>query len=116
MPLYEFTTELATLEPPPPEMKEFLAGIADDREAMEVFVSVNAAALSPEQLFDPGGRQVLDRGSPGQLSCRPRSPGMLSARRTPSSAAATSNGASVTSSGQASTTWFAQLTQRAMVT
>jgi flavin-dependent dehydrogenase len=54
MPLYEFTTQLATLEPPPPEMQQLLASIAGDQDAMDDFVSVSAGSLSPEALFAPG--------------------------------------------------------------
>jgi flavin-dependent dehydrogenase len=49
--LYEFTTQLATLEPPPPEMQQFLAAIAGNQAAMDAFVSVNAGTLSPQELF-----------------------------------------------------------------
>jgi flavin-dependent dehydrogenase len=53
LPLYEFTTQLATLEPPPPEMQELFAAIAGDQAAMDDFVSVNAGTLSPAEFFDP---------------------------------------------------------------
>ncbi len=53
LPLYEFTTQLAALEPPPPEMQQLLASIAGNQQAMDDFVSVNAGTLSPEEFFDP---------------------------------------------------------------
>ena len=53
LPLYEFTTQLATLEPPPPEMQELLAAVAANRAAMDAFVSVTAGTLSPAAFFDP---------------------------------------------------------------
>lgn len=53
LPLYEFTTQLATLEPPPPEMQDLLGAVAANRPAMDAFVSVNAGTLSPTQFFDP---------------------------------------------------------------
>jgi 2-polyprenyl-6-methoxyphenol hydroxylase-like FAD-dependent oxidoreductase len=51
LPLYEFTTQLATLEPPPPEMQQLLGAVAGNREAMDGFVSVNAGTLSPVAFF-----------------------------------------------------------------
>jgi flavin-dependent dehydrogenase len=53
LPLYEFTTQLATLEPPPPEMQQLLAAIAGNHAAMNAFVSVTAGTLSPAEFFDP---------------------------------------------------------------
>ena len=53
MPMYEFTTQLATLEPPPPELQQLLGGIAGNQEAMNDFVSVIAGTLSPVEFFDP---------------------------------------------------------------
>jgi flavin-dependent dehydrogenase len=59
MSLYEFTTRLATLEPPPPEMQQLLASIAGNQQAMDDFVSVNAGTLSPEELFVPPSVEAL---------------------------------------------------------
>jgi flavin-dependent dehydrogenase len=53
MPIYEFTSELATMEPPPPEMQQLLGQIQGNQPAMDAFVSINAATLSPAQFFDP---------------------------------------------------------------
>lgn len=53
MPIYEFTSQLATLEPPPPEMQELLGRIRHSQAAMDAFVSINAATVSPAQFFDP---------------------------------------------------------------
>ncbi len=51
LPMYEFTTQLATLEPPPPEMQKLLAAVATSQEAMHAFTRVNAGALSPAEFF-----------------------------------------------------------------
>jgi len=51
LPMYELTCQLATLEPPPPEMQDLLAGIHGDQAAMDDFVSVTAGTLSPLALF-----------------------------------------------------------------
>jgi 2-polyprenyl-6-methoxyphenol hydroxylase-like FAD-dependent oxidoreductase len=53
LPMYEFTTQLATLEPPPPEQQELLAAMAGNQAAMDAFISVNAGTMSPVEFFDP---------------------------------------------------------------
>ena len=52
-PIYEYTTQLATLEPPPPEVQALLGAIAGDQAAMDGFVSVTAGTLSPAAFFAP---------------------------------------------------------------
>ncbi len=51
--MYEFTTQLATLEPPPPELQELLGAMAGNQDAMDAFVSLNAGTMSPPEFFDP---------------------------------------------------------------
>ena len=53
LPMYEFTTELATLEPPPPEMQQLLGAIAGDQGAMDGFARVIAGVTSPAEFFAP---------------------------------------------------------------
>jgi 2-polyprenyl-6-methoxyphenol hydroxylase-like FAD-dependent oxidoreductase len=53
MPFYEFTSQLATLEPPPPEMQHLLGAVHGNTEAMDAFVSVVAGTLSPVEFFSP---------------------------------------------------------------
>ena len=53
MPMYEFTTQLATLEPPPPDVQELLGHLVGNQPAMDAFVSVNAGTMSPVEFFDP---------------------------------------------------------------
>jgi flavin-dependent dehydrogenase len=53
MPMYELTTQLATLAPPPPQLAQALASMAGNRGAMDAFVSVMAGTLSPVELFEP---------------------------------------------------------------
>ena len=50
-PMYEFTTQLATLEPPPPEMQQLLGAVHGNPEAMDQFVSVVAGTLSPVEFL-----------------------------------------------------------------
>jgi 2-polyprenyl-6-methoxyphenol hydroxylase-like FAD-dependent oxidoreductase len=54
VPIYEFTTQLATLDPPPPEMQQLLGAVHGNRDAMDAFVSVVAGTVSPMEFFDPG--------------------------------------------------------------
>jgi 2-polyprenyl-6-methoxyphenol hydroxylase-like FAD-dependent oxidoreductase len=51
MPIYEFTSQLATLEPPPPELQQLLGAVAGDQESMDGFVSVVSGAVSPADFF-----------------------------------------------------------------
>ena len=51
MPVYEFTTQMATLEPPPPEMQQLLGAVHGNQEAMNDFVSLMATTVSPVEFF-----------------------------------------------------------------
>jgi flavin-dependent dehydrogenase len=51
MPIYEFTSQMATLEPPPPELQQLLGAVAADQESMDGFVSVVSGAVSPADFF-----------------------------------------------------------------
>jgi 2-polyprenyl-6-methoxyphenol hydroxylase-like FAD-dependent oxidoreductase len=53
LPMYEFTTQLATLEPPPPEMQQLFGAIAGNKQAMDGFAQMNASTISPAQFFAP---------------------------------------------------------------
>jgi 2-polyprenyl-6-methoxyphenol hydroxylase-like FAD-dependent oxidoreductase len=53
VPIYEFTSQLATLEPPPSEMQELLGAVHGNHEAMDGFVSVVAGIVSPVEFFSP---------------------------------------------------------------
>ncbi len=53
VPIYEFTTQLATLEAPPIEMQQLLGAVHGNRAAMDAFVSVTAGTVSPLEFFDP---------------------------------------------------------------
>jgi flavin-dependent dehydrogenase len=49
--MYEFTAEIASLEPPPPEMQRLLAAVSSDQEAMDGFTRVTAGVTSPAEFF-----------------------------------------------------------------
>ena len=51
LPMYEFTAELASLEPPPPEMQQLLAAVSGNQEAMDGFARVTAGVTSPAEFF-----------------------------------------------------------------
>jgi hypothetical protein len=75
------TTQLATLEPPPPEMQQLLGAMYGNTSAMDDFVSVSAGTLSPIAFFDPGNIgnirqqcQSVASLSPGQRESRTDSP------------------------------------------
>ncbi|HUQ06004.1 MAG TPA: NAD(P)/FAD-dependent oxidoreductase [Kofleriaceae bacterium] len=55
MGIYELTTQLATLEPPPPELQQLLGAIHGHRPAMDAFIRMNAGALSPADFFATAG-------------------------------------------------------------
>ena len=52
-PMYEFTCQIATLEPPPPEMQQLHRAIHGNQEAMDDFARMNAGTISPAEFFSP---------------------------------------------------------------
>lgn len=53
LPMYEMTTQLATLEPPPPQAQQLLGAVARSRGAMDDFCRMNAGTLSPSVFYSP---------------------------------------------------------------
>jgi hypothetical protein len=51
VPMYEFTAQLAMLEPPPPELARLLQAAHGNPEAMDAFARVNAGVMSPAAFF-----------------------------------------------------------------
>jgi len=51
LPMYEFTTQLATLEPPPPELQQLLGAVHGNQQAMDAFARVSAGVTSPAEFF-----------------------------------------------------------------
>jgi flavin-dependent dehydrogenase len=51
LPFYEFTAQIATLEPPPPDLAQLLGAIHGNQEAMDGFVRVAAGVTSPAEFF-----------------------------------------------------------------
>ena len=53
MPVYEFTAEFATMEPPPPEMQQLIGAMQGNQEAQDAFISVQAATHPAPEFFAP---------------------------------------------------------------
>jgi len=67
LPMYELTTQLATLEPPPPEMQQLLGAIHGNQAAMDGFVRMNAGTTSPAEFLSPaniGAIMAAAQGAP----------------------------------------------------
>jgi 2-polyprenyl-6-methoxyphenol hydroxylase-like FAD-dependent oxidoreductase len=53
LPMYDFTCNLATLEPPPGELQQLLAAAHGNAEAMDDFASMMAGTLPVPEFFSP---------------------------------------------------------------
>jgi 2-polyprenyl-6-methoxyphenol hydroxylase-like FAD-dependent oxidoreductase len=53
LPMYHFTCQLASLQPPPPEVQQLFGAIQGNQAAMNDFARMNAGTISPEQFFAP---------------------------------------------------------------
>lgn len=51
--IYEFTAQLATLAPPPPEMQQLLAALSGNQQGADGFATVAAGLISPTTFFTP---------------------------------------------------------------
>jgi 2-polyprenyl-6-methoxyphenol hydroxylase-like FAD-dependent oxidoreductase len=58
-PMYDFTCELATLQPPPPEMQQLLAAVHGNQAAMDGFARMNAGTISPADFFAPANVDAI---------------------------------------------------------
>jgi len=63
-PMYEFTAQLASLEPPPEEMQHLLGAMAGNQQAMDGFVSAYAGSISPAEFFaEENVGRIMSAGS-----------------------------------------------------
>jgi flavin-dependent dehydrogenase len=53
LPIYEFTCQIAALQPPPPELQQLIEALPGNQMAMDDFVRVNAGTLSPAVFLAP---------------------------------------------------------------
>jgi 2-polyprenyl-6-methoxyphenol hydroxylase-like FAD-dependent oxidoreductase len=51
--MYEFTCQLAMLQPPSPEMQQLFGAIHGNRRAMDGFAQMNAGTISPSAFLSP---------------------------------------------------------------
>jgi len=51
LPMYAFTCQLASMQPPPPELQQLLGAIQGNQEAMNQFARMNAGTISPVEFF-----------------------------------------------------------------
>lgn len=52
-PIFEFTCQVAALEPPSQQLQQLLGAMQGNQEAMDGFARVNAAVTSPAEFFSP---------------------------------------------------------------
>ena len=53
LPMYEFTCQLATLEPPDDGLQRLLAAIQGNQQLMDAFAQSYAGTISPAEFFAP---------------------------------------------------------------
>jgi 2-polyprenyl-6-methoxyphenol hydroxylase-like FAD-dependent oxidoreductase len=53
LPVFEFTCQLAMLEPPPPDLQQLLGAVHGNQDAMDSFARLNAGVTSPAEFFAP---------------------------------------------------------------
>jgi 2-polyprenyl-6-methoxyphenol hydroxylase-like FAD-dependent oxidoreductase len=51
LPIFHFTCQLATCEPPPPEVRKVFGAAHGNPEAMDAFARMNAGVMSPAEFF-----------------------------------------------------------------
>jgi 2-polyprenyl-6-methoxyphenol hydroxylase-like FAD-dependent oxidoreductase len=65
MPVYDFTDDFAMLQPPPPEMQQLIGAMQGNQDAMDAFVSVQAATLPAPEFFAPENvGRIMAEGQP----------------------------------------------------
>jgi hypothetical protein len=53
LPMYDFTCQMATMEPPPPEIAQVLGAVSTNRDASDAFASMIAGTLPVPEFFSP---------------------------------------------------------------
>jgi 2-polyprenyl-6-methoxyphenol hydroxylase-like FAD-dependent oxidoreductase len=64
--MYDFTCQLATLTPPPPEMQKLFGTIHGNQSAMDGFAQMNAGTISPAQFFSPESVAAMMSSGPAE--------------------------------------------------
>jgi flavin-dependent dehydrogenase len=65
LPFYEFTTQLAPLDPLPEELEQLLSAVQGNQEAMDEFARVGGAVTSPAEFLSEENVERLLAGAPG---------------------------------------------------
>ena len=66
--MYEFTCQLATLEPPPPEMQQLFGAVHGNQKAMDDFARMNAGTISPAEFFAPENVKAITAAAEGRVA------------------------------------------------
>jgi 2-polyprenyl-6-methoxyphenol hydroxylase-like FAD-dependent oxidoreductase len=66
--MYEFTCMLATLEPPPPEMRQLFGAVYGNRKAVDEFARMNAGTISPAEFFAPENVNAITAPKPASTN------------------------------------------------
>jgi 2-polyprenyl-6-methoxyphenol hydroxylase-like FAD-dependent oxidoreductase len=61
MPMYEFTCEWATLEPPPPEMQQLFAALRGDQIEIDRFIGTIVGTVPIPEFFSPENMERVKR-------------------------------------------------------
>ena len=61
--MYDFTCQMASLAPPPPEMQQLFGAIHGNQKAMDGFAQMNAGTISPAEFFSPGNIGEIRAGA-----------------------------------------------------
>ncbi len=78
--MYEFTCQLATLEPPPCELQELFRAIYGNQHAMDRFVQMNAGTISPAEFFSAENVRAMLSAGRRRHQRADRAPGAPGAR------------------------------------
>jgi 2-polyprenyl-6-methoxyphenol hydroxylase-like FAD-dependent oxidoreductase len=62
--MYDFTCQLASLEPPPPDLQKLLGAMHGNKSAMDAFVQTNAGTISPAAFFSPANIERILSAAP----------------------------------------------------
>ena len=66
--MYEFTCQLATLEPPAPEMQQLFGAVHGNQKAMDDFARMNAGTISPAEFFAPENVKAITAAAEGRVA------------------------------------------------
>jgi 2-polyprenyl-6-methoxyphenol hydroxylase-like FAD-dependent oxidoreductase len=67
MPIFEFTCQFASFEPPSPEMQELMGAVYGNQAAMDQFVQVISGVTSPREFFSPDNVAAIFAEAQGSL-------------------------------------------------